>query len=111
MSSLIVNVEADGPIPGRYSMLSFGAIVVEPGLQQTFYDRLHPISDDFVPAALAVSKLIARRLSGSRTPAMSCTSSRPGLTTTPKANRCSSPTTTASTGSHELVLPRLPRKE
>jgi hypothetical protein len=53
----MVDVEADGPIPRRYSMVSFGAIVVEPGLQRTFYGRLHPISDDFVPAALAVSKL------------------------------------------------------
>ena len=57
MSYFMVDVEADGPIPGRYSMVSFGAIVVEPGLQRTFYGRLHPISDDFVPAALAVSKL------------------------------------------------------
>ncbi len=53
----MVDVEADGPIPGRYSMVSFGAIVVEPGLQRTFHGRLHPISDEFVPAALAVSKL------------------------------------------------------
>jgi DNA polymerase III epsilon subunit-like protein len=57
MSYFMVDVEADGPIPGRYSMVSFGAIVVEPGLQRTFYGRLHPISDEFVAAALAVSKL------------------------------------------------------
>ena len=50
MSYFIVDVEADGPIPGRYSMVSFGAIVVEPGLQRTFYGRLHPISDELVPA-------------------------------------------------------------
>jgi hypothetical protein len=40
MSYFMVDVEADGPIPGRYSMISFGAIVVEPGLQRTFYRRL-----------------------------------------------------------------------
>jgi hypothetical protein len=57
MSYFMVDVEADGPIPGRYSMVSFGAIVVEPGLQRTFYGRLRPTSDQFVPAALAVSKL------------------------------------------------------
>jgi DNA polymerase III epsilon subunit-like protein len=57
MSYFMVDVEADGPIPGRYSMVSVGAIVVEPGLQRTFYGRLRPISDQFVPAALAVSKL------------------------------------------------------
>jgi len=57
MSYFMVDVEADGPIPGRYSMVSFGAIVVEPGLKRTFYGRLRPISEEFVPAALAVSKL------------------------------------------------------
>jgi 3' exoribonuclease, RNase T-like len=57
MSYFMVDVEADGPIPGRYSMVAFGAIVVEPGLQRTFYGRLRPISEQFVPAALAVSKL------------------------------------------------------
>ena len=57
MSYFMVDVEADGPIPGRFSMISFGAILVEPGLDRTFYGRLRPISDQFVPAALAVSKL------------------------------------------------------
>jgi len=57
MSFFMVDVEADGPIPSRYSMVSFGAIVVEPGLQRTFSGRLRPISDQFVPEALAVSKL------------------------------------------------------
>lgn len=51
----MVDVEADGPIPGRYSMVAIGAVVVEPGLQRTFYGRLRPISDAFVPTALAVS--------------------------------------------------------
>ena len=49
------DVEADGPIPGDYSMVCFGAIVVEPSLTQTFYARLKPISDRWVPEALAVS--------------------------------------------------------
>ncbi|MET0136240.1 MAG: exonuclease domain-containing protein [Kibdelosporangium sp.] len=62
-----VDVEADGPIPGPYSMISLGAAVagrhdgdvftaVDPQLR-TFYRELRPISDDFVPAALAVSGL------------------------------------------------------
>lgn len=51
----MVDVEADGPIPGDYSMVSFGAIVVEPSLSQTFYGKLRPISEHFVPQALAVS--------------------------------------------------------
>jgi hypothetical protein len=49
----MVDVEADGPIPGDYSMVSIaplapkaiGAIIVEPGLTRTFYGELRPISD------------------------------------------------------------------
>ena len=55
MSYIMVDVEADGPIPGDYSMVCFGAIVVEPDLNQTFYGQLKPISEAWVPEALAVS--------------------------------------------------------
>lgn len=55
MSYIMVDVEADGPIPGDYSMVCFGAIVVEPSLSQTFYGKLRPISTRWVPEALAVS--------------------------------------------------------
>lgn len=67
-----VDVEADGPIPGPYSMLSFGAAVA--GVQDgdgfsaadpeklTFYRELRPISAEFVPEALAVSGLDRDRL-------------------------------------------------
>ncbi|MFJ3892188.1 exonuclease [Streptomyces sp. NPDC090083] len=67
-----VDVEADGPIPGPYSMLSFGAAVA--GVQDrdgfsaadpeklTFYRELRPISAEFVPEALAVSGLDRGRL-------------------------------------------------
>ncbi|MCS6813240.1 MAG: 3'-5' exoribonuclease [Cyanobacteria bacterium] len=55
MSYIMVDVEADGPIPGDYSMISLGAIVVEPSLSKTFYAQLHPISDRWVPEALQVS--------------------------------------------------------
>ncbi len=62
-----VDIEADGPIPGPYSMVSFGMAVAgrmagrtferpEPE-SATFYAELRPISDDYVPAALAVSGL------------------------------------------------------
>jgi hypothetical protein len=51
----MVDVEADGPIPGDYSMVSFGAVLVEEALNQTFYGRLRPISEKWVPQALAVS--------------------------------------------------------
>ncbi|MER5943222.1 3'-5' exoribonuclease [Streptomyces sp. NPDC001928] len=67
-----VDIEADGPIPGPYSMLSFGAAVA--GVQdadsftpadpeeRTFYRELRPISEEFVPEALAVSGLDRERL-------------------------------------------------
>jgi hypothetical protein len=61
-----VDIEADGPIPGPYSMISIGVAVAghlaeaftpaDPHAA-TFYRELRPISDDFVPAALAVSGL------------------------------------------------------
>jgi hypothetical protein len=55
------DVEADGPIPGPYSMISLGmAVVGRPEL--SFYTELRPISDEFVPAALAVSGLDRDRL-------------------------------------------------
>ena len=52
---VMVDIEADGPIPGDYSMVSLGAVIVEPSLSTTFYGRLRPISEKFVPEALAVS--------------------------------------------------------
>ncbi|MEU6235796.1 exonuclease [Kitasatospora sp. NPDC047058] len=63
-----VDVEADGPVPGPYSMVSFGAAVAgwhdEHGFRRAaedaadgFYRELRPISDDYVPEALAVSGL------------------------------------------------------
>jgi hypothetical protein len=55
MSYVMVDVEADGPIPGDYSMVSFGAIVVDDALDKTFYGELKPVSDRWVPEALNVS--------------------------------------------------------
>jgi hypothetical protein len=51
----MVDVESDGPIPGDYSMVCFGAVIVEPGLGRTFYGRLRPISEHWIPGALQVS--------------------------------------------------------
>jgi hypothetical protein len=55
MSYIMVDVESDGPNPGDYSMICFGAVVVEPTLAKTFYGQLRPISERWVPEALAVS--------------------------------------------------------
>lgn len=54
MSLISVDVEADGPCPGIYSMISFGAVLVG-DTSKTFYAELPPITDDFVEGALAVS--------------------------------------------------------
>ncbi len=51
----MVDIEADGPIPGDYSMVCFGAVIVEPPLNRTFYARLKPISEQWDPDALRVS--------------------------------------------------------
>jgi len=55
MAYMKVDVESDGPISGDYSMISFGAVLVYEQLDKTFYGQLNPISDKFVPEALAVS--------------------------------------------------------
>jgi DNA polymerase III epsilon subunit-like protein len=55
MACVMVDVESDGPIPGDYSMICFGAVVVQEGLDRTFYGRLKPISEKWIPEALAVS--------------------------------------------------------
>jgi exonuclease len=55
MAYIMVDVESDGPIPGDYSMICLGAVVVKEGLQQTFYGRLKPISEQWIPEALAIS--------------------------------------------------------
>ena len=55
MSYIVVDVEADGAIPHKYSMVCFGAVIVEPTLTKTFYGKTKPISDEWVSDALAVS--------------------------------------------------------
>lgn len=55
MSYIVVDVEADGRIPYKHSMVCFGAIIVEPTLSKTFYGKTKPISDLWIPEALAIS--------------------------------------------------------
>lgn len=43
MSFVVVDVESDGPIPGDYSMLEFGAVIVTPELNKTFYGQCAPL--------------------------------------------------------------------
>jgi hypothetical protein len=44
---IVVDVEADGPIPPKYSMVSFAAVIVDKELNKTFYRRVSPISDEW----------------------------------------------------------------
>lgn len=55
MSYVIVDVESDGPIPAEFSMVCFGAVIFDDDLNQTFFGQTRPVSDRFVPEALAVS--------------------------------------------------------
>jgi DNA polymerase III epsilon subunit-like protein len=55
MSLIVVDVEADGPVPHLYSMVSFGAVVVEPSLALSFKGEVRPVSERWLPEALAVS--------------------------------------------------------
>lgn len=52
---IVVDVESDGPIIGLNSMVCFGAVILEPGLNRTFYGQTKPISHIFNPEALAIS--------------------------------------------------------
>jgi hypothetical protein len=73
-----VDIEADGPIPGRYSMLALGMCVAGrfDGAQfeardptaQTFYCELQPISAEVDAAALAIAHLDRDRLAREGTP-------------------------------------------
>jgi DNA polymerase III epsilon subunit-like protein len=56
-----VDVETSGPIPGEYSMLSLGAVVVG-DVSKTFYREFKPITDRYVAEALQVSGLSLEKL-------------------------------------------------
>ncbi len=55
MSLIVVDVESDGPIPNKFSMVCFGAVIVEPTLSKTFYGKTKPVSDLWIPEALSIS--------------------------------------------------------
>lgn len=41
MPYIMVDIESDGPIPGDYSMISLGAVLVDTTLDKTFYGQLY----------------------------------------------------------------------
>jgi DNA polymerase III epsilon subunit-like protein len=60
-SFISVDVEASGPYPGRYSLLSIGASLVSDPTQG-FYVELKPASKEVDPTALRVSQLDIKKL-------------------------------------------------
>lgn len=55
MSLVVVDVESDGPIIGKNSMVCFGAVIVDEKLDKTFYGQTRPLTHHYDPEALAVS--------------------------------------------------------
>lgn len=54
MSYISVDIEADGPVPGLFSMVSLGAVIVRPGLTDRFYAEFCPQTDRYQEEALRV---------------------------------------------------------
>lgn len=50
-----IDVEADGPCPGLFSMLSLGAVVVDGKFDKNFYTTFAPISERYQTEALQVN--------------------------------------------------------
>ena len=55
MTYIMVDVETDGPIPPDYSMICFGAVIVDEALDKRFYGQLRPISEQWIPERLKIS--------------------------------------------------------
>ena len=53
MNNIIISVdtEASGPVPGLFDMISVGLVVVEPGLNRTFYAEFAPLHDLYLQGA------------------------------------------------------------
>jgi DNA polymerase III epsilon subunit-like protein len=56
-----VDIEASGPIPGEYSMLSLGACVVE-NPTKTFYIEFKPINKNSIERAMSINNLSMDKL-------------------------------------------------
>ena len=58
---IIVDIEASGPYPGKYAMLSIGACTLEEP-RSAFYVELIPDSLEFTPEAMEVNQLSINQL-------------------------------------------------
>jgi len=52
---VVLDVEGDGPVPGLFSMVCFGAVIYSDKLDKTFYGKTKPIVDNFKESSLAIS--------------------------------------------------------
>lgn len=52
---VVVDIEGNGPLVGIHSMISIGAVILDNKLDKTFYVEMAPLTDKYVPEALAVS--------------------------------------------------------
>jgi len=55
MTYIMVDVETDGPTPADFSMICFGAVIVDDALDKTFYGQLRPVSEKWIPEGLQIS--------------------------------------------------------
>lgn len=47
MSWVVIDVESNGPCPGLFSMISFGAVLLTEELDQTFYGQTLPLNENY----------------------------------------------------------------
>ena len=55
MSYFVTDVESDGPIIGKHSIVCFGVVKLTPELDTTFYGQIKPLTSEYIPDALKVS--------------------------------------------------------
>lgn len=55
MSYVVCDVESDGPLIGSHSIVCFGAVIVTPELNKTFYGKCKPLTSEYDKEALAIS--------------------------------------------------------
>ncbi len=86
-SYISVDIEAAGPVPSIYSMLSLGAVAVDDP-RATFYIEFQPVNDNSVPEAM---KVVGRSLqdfrNAGRDPKEAMSSFRDWLASVVAANR------------------------
>jgi hypothetical protein len=70
MTFFVVDVESDGPAPVLYSMVSFGAVRVDDALDKTFFGQTGPITENWDPESLAISRVTREEHLGYENPAI-----------------------------------------